>query len=209
MVQDAFGVHAYIQDVCRRLAKAGYCAVAPSLYSRYGDTSTAMQMSDVLAIVSKVPDAEVLADFDASVKWAAADGNDTNRLGITGFCWGGRIVWLYSAHNQNVKAAVAWYGAVTGNKNERTPQHPIDLVDRMNAPVLGLYGAADQLIPVASVEQMQAAMKAAGKRAEIVVYPGAPHGFHADFRPDLYKKEAAEDGWNRLLAWFRQNGVTA
>jgi carboxymethylenebutenolidase len=158
-------------------------------------------------IVAKEPDAQVLGDFDATVEFVKGEGKgDVAKLGMTGFCWGSRIVWLYAAHNPNLKAAVAWYGRVVGQPSEMTPKHPIDLAAEMKAPVLGLYGGADAGIPVETVEQMKKALAAAGKKAEFVIYPDAPHAFHADYRPS-YRKEAAEDGWKRCLAWFKANGV--
>ncbi len=208
VVQEIFGVHEHIKDVCRRFAKIGYLAIAPELYARQGDVS---KMTDVKAIistvVSKVPDAQVMADLDAVVAWAHGSGfGDTKRLGITGFCWGGRITWLYGAHNQDVKAGVAWYGRLVGDKTAMTPSHPIDLVSRINAPVLGLYGGADAGIPNDTVDRMNAALRQAGKKSTIHLYPKMPHAFHADYRPS-YRKEAADDGWRRLREWFKQHGV--
>ncbi|PHV12834.1 dienelactone hydrolase family protein [Chitinimonas sp. BJB300] len=208
VVQEIFGVHEYIRDVCRRLAQAGYFAVAPELYARQGDVSKIANIPDIVQkVVSKVPDAQVMGDLDKTVAWAKGTGKtDTARLGITGFCWGGRITWLYAAHNPTLKAGVAWYGRLVGDSTTLTPKHPLDVADALNAPILGLYGGADTGIPVASIEQMRAALKNANKTAEIVVYPDTPHGFHADYRPS-YNAEAATDGWKRLLAWFKQNGV--
>ena len=208
VVQEIFGVHEHIKDVCRRLAKLGYLAVAPSLYARQGDVSKMTDIQQIVSeVVSKVPDAQVMADLDATVAWADGNGEgDTAKLGITGFCWGGRIVWLYSAHSARLKAGVAWYGRLTGAPNELQPTSPIGVVEALRAPVLGLYGGADQGIPLADVERMRAALKAAHKGSEIVVYPDAPHGFHADYRPS-YRPEAAKDGWRRLQEWFKKNGV--
>ena len=207
VVAEIFGVHEYIRDVCRRLAKAGYCAVAPELFARQGDPRHYTAIPDILAnIVNKTPDAQVMADLDACVAWAAGKGGDTARLAITGFCWGGRITWLYAAHNPQLKAGVAWYGRLAGAASELTPQHPVDVAARLHAPVLGLYGGADAGIPQETIDTMRAALKAAGKTAEIHVYPNAPHAFHADYRPS-YRKEEAEDGWRRMLAWLRGNGV--
>jgi carboxymethylenebutenolidase len=208
VVQEIFGVHDHIKDICRRFAKLGYLAVAPELYARQGDVS---QMSDINEIVSKVvakvPDAQVMADLDATVKWAKESGKgDVSRLGITGFCWGGRVVWLYAAHSPQLKAGVAWYGRLVGQPSELLPQHPIDVAAELKAPVLGLYGGADSGIPNDTVEQMRAALKAAGSPSEIVLYPDTPHGFFADYRQS-YRKEQAEDGWKRLLAWFKKYGV--
>jgi carboxymethylenebutenolidase len=206
VVQEIFGVHEHIKDVARRFAKAGYLAVAPELYARQGDVSKLTNMDEIRPIVAKVPDAQVLSDLDAAAAWAAKNGGDPKKLGITGFCWGGRIVWLYAAHNPNLKAGVAWYGRVEGQGTELQPKNPIDLVKDVKAPVLGLYGGADAGIPNESVDRMRAALSAAGKKAEIHTYPDTPHGFHADYRPS-YRKEAAEDGWKRALDWFRKNGV--
>jgi carboxymethylenebutenolidase len=208
VVQEIFGVHEHIKDICRRLAKLGYLAVAPELYARQGDVS---KMEDIQAIISKVvsrvPDSQVMSDLDATVAWAKGTGKgDTARLGVTGFCWGGRIVWLYVAHNPNVKAGVAWYGRLVAKPDELHPKNPIDLVGALSAPVLGLYGADDQGIPVESVERMRAALKEAGKPAEIVLYPNTPHAFYADYRPS-YRKAQAEDGWKRLREWFKKYGV--
>ncbi len=208
VVQEIFGVHEHIKDICRRLAKAGYFAVAPALYAREGDVSTMSDITEILTkVVSKVPEKQVAADLDATVAWAKSTGKaDTARLAITGFCWGGRQVWLYAAHNPNVKAAVAWYGPLQRPKTEMTPANPIDLVGQLNVPVLGLYGAADAGIPVAQVEELRAALKAAGKPSEIVIFPDTPHGFNADYRPS-YRPEQAKDGWARLQAWFKNHGV--
>jgi carboxymethylenebutenolidase len=208
VVQEIFGVHEHIKDICRRFAKLGYFAVAPELYARQGDASKIQNIKELISkIVSKVPDSQVMSDLDATVAWAKSTGKaDTAKLGITGFCWGGRIVWLYSAHNPNVKAGVAWYGRLVGEPDALHPKNPIDLVKSLHAPVLGLYGGADTGIPVATVEQMRAALKEAGKPGEIIVYPDTPHAFYADYRPS-YRKDKAEDGWKRLLAWFKANGV--
>lgn len=208
VVQEIFGVHEYIRDICRRLAKQGYLAVAPELYVRQGDPSTIADIPTLMReIVAKVPDEQVLADLDAAAAWAVKSaGGDAARLGITGFCWGGRITWLYAAHNPALKAGVAWYGRLVGDANANTPHHPLDVAAQLNAPVLGLYGGADQGIPLDSVEKMRAALKAAAKPSEIVVYDGAPHAFHADYRPS-YREQPATDGWTRLLAWFKANGV--
>jgi carboxymethylenebutenolidase len=209
VVEEIFGVHEHIKDVCRRLAKLGYLAIAPELFARQGDVSK-MEIQDIISkVVSKVPDAQVMTDLDAAVEWAKKTGNgDTSKLGITGFCWGGRIVWLYAAHNKDLKAGVAWYGRLSGagKTTELQPKFPIDLAGDIKAPVLGLYGEKDTGIPVKDVEAMRAALKKADKPGEIVVYPDAQHAFFADYRPS-YKKDAAEDGWKRLLEWFKKNGV--
>lgn len=211
VVQEIFGVHEHIKDVCRRFAKLGYLAVAPALYARQGDVSNIPDIQEVISkVVSKVPDAQVMSDLDVTLAWASKNHGDTKRLGITGFCWGGRITWLYAAHQPKLRAGVAWYGGLVARAgappNPLTPKQPLDLVAELKAPVLGLYGEADQGIPVASVEKMREALKAAGKEGELVIYPNGPHGFHADYRPS-YRKEMAEDGWKRLLAWFKKYGV--
>ncbi|MCC7048204.1 MAG: dienelactone hydrolase family protein [Alphaproteobacteria bacterium] len=208
VVQEIFGVHEHIKDVCRRFAKAGYYAIAPELYSRQGDPSKISDIPTLLSqIVSKVPDKQVMADLDAAAAVAAKSGHaDASKLAVTGFCWGGRIVWLYAAHNPKLKAGVAWYGPIARPATELQPKNPIDLAADIKAPVLGLYGGADQGIPNDTVEKMQAALKAAKKPSEIVLYPDTPHGFHADYRPS-YRKDKAEDGWAKALAWFKKNGV--
>lgn len=205
VVQEIFGVHEHIRDVCRRLAKQGYLAIAPELFFRQGDPTKLENVADILSsIVSKVPDAQVMADLDACAEWAATRGGDAARLAITGFCWGGRITWLYAAHNPRLKAGVAWYGRLDGAPSDNQPRHPIDVAANLNAPVLGLYGGQDQGIPLDDVEAMREAIKAAGKPGDIIVYPDAPHAFHADYRPSFRKTEA-EDGWKRLLEWFSKN----
>jgi carboxymethylenebutenolidase len=205
VVQEIFGVHEHIRDVCRRFAKAGFLAVAPELYARQGDASRYTEIPKLIAeVVAKVPDAQVMGDLDAAAAWAAKNGGDAGRLGITGFCWGGRIVWMYAAHNAKLKAGVAWYGPVARaySAGDKTP---LDVAAQVKAPVLGLYGAADGGIPNDTVEKMRDALKAAGNaRSEIVLYPDMPHAFHADYRPS-YRKEAADDGWKRCVGWFRTN----
>jgi carboxymethylenebutenolidase len=200
VVQEIFGVHEYIKDVCRRLAKLGYLAVAPELYARQGDVSK-MSVPDILAnVVAKIPDAQVMSDLDAAASWAATHGGG-GKLGITGFCWGGRIVWLYAAHNPALAAGVAWYGNVATGRFPGD-KGAVQVVERIKAPILGLYGGADSGIPHDTVEKMRAALKAAGNTAsEIVLYPDTPHAFHSDYR-DSYRKGPAEDGWKRLTAWF-------
>jgi carboxymethylenebutenolidase len=211
VVHEIFGVHAHIKDVCRRLAKQGYFAVAPELFVRQGDVSKMADFKEISAkVVSKVPDAQVMSDLDATIAWAKASGAaDTTRLGITGFCWGGRIVWLYAAHSATPKAGVAWYGRLVGDKDALHPAHPLDVAPKIKVPVLGLYGGKDQGIPIDTVEQMRKALAggdAAAKRSQIQVYPDAGHAFFADYRPS-YREADAADGWSRLLAWFKQNGV--
>jgi len=207
VVQEIFGVHEHIKDVCRRFAKLGYLAVAPELYARQGDVSTLSDIEDIRKIVAKVPDEQVMADLDAAAAWIRASGRaNVEKVGITGFCWGGRIVWLYAAHSRQVQAGVAWYGRLAGKASDLQPVHPVDIARDLKAPVLGLYGGSDQGIPLETVDQMKNALKAAGSPSTIVVYPDAPHAFFADYRPS-YRQEAAEDGWRRLLAWFKQHGV--
>ena len=211
VVSEIFGVHEHIADVARRFARLGYLAIAPELFVRQGDAQSYGEIAKLLdEVVNRAPDAQVLADLDACVAWAGANGGDVSRLAVTGFCWGGRITWLYAAHQSAVKAGVAWYGQLVGPPpSALRPAHPVDVVGRLHAPVLGLYGEADAGIPLAAVERMKAALaggSAAAKRSEIVVYPGAPHAFHADYRP-TYRKEPADDGWRRCVAWLKVNGV--
>lgn len=209
VIQEIFGVHEYIADVARRFAKAGYLAIAPDLFARQGDASQYTDIAKLQAeVVSKVPDAQVMADLDGALKWAAANGGDVSRAAITGFCWGGRITWLYAAQGP-VKAGVAWYGRLVGNSTELTPRHPVELAAKLNGPVLGLYGGADAGIPLDTVDKMKAALaqgNAAAKASQFVVYPEAPHAFHADYRPS-FRQGPAEDGWKRALEWFKSNGV--
>ena len=208
VVQEIFGVHEHIKDVCRRLAKLGYLAIAPELFFRQGDVSRLKDSNEIIStVVSKVPDAQVMADLDAVVAWAEHTGMvQAGKVGIAGFCWGGRITWLYAAHSARVKAGVAWYGRLEGASNPLQPVHPLAMASQLQAPVLGLYGGADAGIPVESVEKMRAALAAHGNGSEIVLYPDAPHAFFADYRPS-YRKEAAEDGWRRLQAWFAVHGL--
>jgi carboxymethylenebutenolidase len=208
VIQEIFGVHEHIKDLCRRLAKQGYFAVAPALYARQGDPSTLSDIPTILStIVAKVPDTEVASDIDATIAWAKAEKTaDTARLGATGFCWGGRQTWLYAVHNPALKAAAAWYGPVAGATDPLHPKTVLEAAKDLKVPVLGLYGAADQGIAVADVEKLRAELKALNKPVEIVIYPDAPHGFNADYRLS-YRPEAAKDGWTRMLAWFKQHGV--
>ena len=212
VISEIFGVHEHIADVARRFAKQGYCAIAPELFVRQGDAGSYGEIAKLIAdVISKVPDGQVMTDLDATVAWARAQGADTSRLAITGFCWGGRITWLYSAHNPAVKAGVAWYGRLVGQASPLTPAHPVDLVGKLNGPVLGLYGGQDSGIPLDTVDKMKAALaqgSAAARRSEFKVYPDAPHAFHADYRPSFRKAEA-EDGWLRCLAWMKANGAAA
>ena len=204
--QEIFGVHEHIRDLCRRLALEGYLAVAPELYFRQGDPTDYSDIPTLFSnLVSKVPDAQVLADLDHVASWAARNGGDAHRLMVTGFCWGGRISWLYAAHNPQLKAAVAWYGKLVGEKTLNSPKQPVDIATDLNAPVLGLYGGQDTGIPLDTVETMRHALRAANAKAEIVVYPEAGHAFNADYRPS-YHAESAKDGWQRMLTWFSQYG---
>jgi len=208
VVQEIFGVHEHIKDMCRRFAKEGYLAVAPELYARQGDPTKFTDWKQLYAeVVSKVPDAQVMSDLDAAVAWAGKSGSgDVKRVGVTGFCWGGRITWLYCAHSSQVKAGVAWYGRLVGETSPLQPKYPIDVVADLKAPVLGLYGGQDQGIPLADVEKMRAALAAAKNPSEIVMFPEAGHGFNADYRPS-YRAEDAREGWRQALAWFRRHGA--
>jgi carboxymethylenebutenolidase len=202
VVQEIFGVHEYIRDVCRRLAQAGYLAVAPDLYVRQGDVSRMTSFEEIRPVVAAVPDAQVMSDLDATAAWAEKDGGDGGKLAITGFCWGGRIVWLYSTHSPKLRAGVAWYGRLVGDKSDLQPSYPLDVAASLRAPVLGLYGAEDTGIPLDTVERMRAAIAAAKGASRIDVFDAAPHGFHADYRPS-YDEAAAREGWTRMLAWFK------
>ena len=209
VVQEIFGVHEHIKDICRRFAKAGYFAIAPEMYARQGDVSKLASIQEIIStVVSKVPDEQVLSDLDAAVDYAGKSGKaDTARLAVTGFCWGGRIVWLYAAHNPRLKAGAAWYGRLVGQPSALSPKHPVDVAADLKAPVLGLYGGKDQGIPLDTVDKMRAALKSAGKTdSEIIVYPDAGHGFHADYRPS-YSKQDAEDAWKKLLVHFKKHGA--
>jgi carboxymethylenebutenolidase len=210
VVQEIWGVHEHIKDVCRRLAREGWYAIAPELFFRHGDPqkypSTAQIVQELLP---KIADAQVMSDLDATLDYAHVNGGNRNRLGITGFCWGGRITWLYAAHQPLVKAGVAWYGRLTGPTNAAHPFHPYEASMRLHAPVLGLYGGRDDGIPLTTVDEMKtrlAASNAHARASEFIVYPDAPHAFHADYRP-TYRKEAAEDAWKRALTWFRRYRV--
>jgi carboxymethylenebutenolidase len=208
VIEEIFGVHDYIKDICRRLAKAGYCAVAPELYARQGDLSTMTDVQQIVRdVISKTPDAQWIADLDAAAAYAgSAAKGDLGRLGVMGWCRGGRGAWLYAAHRRDLKAAVAWYGPLGGQRSDIQPRTAGDVAGELNAPLLALYGGADTGIPVASVEEARDKAKSAGKSVELVVYPEAPHGFHADYRPS-YRKAAAEDAWSRALAFLKANGV--
>lgn len=211
VVHEIFGLHEHIKDVCRRFAQAGYFAVAPDLFARQGDATKLTDMKQIQeTIVSKVPDAQVLADLDATVAWIAEQAAaDPARLGLTGFCWGGRFVWLYAGGRSSLRAGVAWYGRLTGGKDVLRPEHPLDVAAKLNVPVLGFYGGQDTSIPLASVEQMREALAGgsqAAQRSAIHVYPDAGHAFFADYRP-TYKPREAADAWNRALGWFQAHGI--
>jgi len=208
VVEEIFGVHDYIKDICRRLAKAGYLAVAPELYARLGDLSKMTDPAQIIRdVISKAPDATILSDLDSVGSWAGEQGDgDFRRMAITGFCRGGRDVWLYAGHNPALRAAVAWYGPVGGTPTSIQPRTAADVAPALKCPLLGLYGGMDPSIPQAQVQAAASAARAAGRTVEIVVYPNAGHGFHADYRPG-YHRDAAEDGWRRMLAWFRSHGA--
>lgn len=208
VVQEIFGVHEHIRDITRRLARQGFYAIAPELFFRFGDPSKASGFEELREkFVSKASDAMVPSDLDACGEWAVREGADGSRLGITGFCWGGRITWLYAAHKHGLKAAVAWYGRLAGDRSGLTPRHPVDVAGELHAPVLGLYGGQDPSIPPPMIDAMREALAKAGKTdSEIRVYPDAPHAFYADYRPS-YRREAAEDGWQRMSRWFRSHGL--
>ncbi|MEG4809708.1 dienelactone hydrolase family protein [Microcoleus sp. F8-D3] len=209
VIQEIFGVHAHIQDICRRFAKLGYLAIAPEMFARQGDVTKMTDIQEIRSkVVSKVPDEQVMSDLDATVEWAQKSGKgNINKLGITGFCWGGRIVWLYSSHNPKVKAGVAWYGRLVGDSTALTPKQPIDIAATLKVPVLGLYGGKDEGIPNDTVEKMREVLKTGSSGSEIVLYPDAPHAFNADYRPS-YRKKEAEDGWKRMQDWFKKYGVS-
>lgn len=208
VVSEIFGVHEHIRDVCRRFAHAGYCAVAPELFLRQGDVAALKDIGDIMAkVVSKVPDAQVFSDLDDTLAWIAAGREgDAARAAITGFCWGGRITWLYAAHRPKLRAAIAWYGRLAGEPNALQPENPFDAAAALTVPVLGLYGGQDQGIPLDSVERMRGALANGHSGSEIVVYPDAPHAFHADYRAS-YREDAAKDGWARALAWLAAHGL--
>jgi len=206
VVQEIFGVHEHIRDVCRRIAKNGFFAIAPELYARQGDASKYTDIAKLMSeVVAKVPDAQVMADLDATVAYAKSTGRaDTVRLGITGFCWGGRIVLMYAAHNPHVRAAVPWYGP-TAQSFFPGDKTALDVSPQIKAAVLGLYGGADGGIPADTVDKLFANLKAAGNaRSEHIIYPDTPHAFNADYRPS-YRKAQAQDAWNRMIAWFKLN----
>jgi carboxymethylenebutenolidase len=206
VAQEIFGLHEYIKDVTRRLGKLGALAIAPDYYFRKGDLTKISELPQLFPIVNAKTDQELFADLDATVAWAKSQGGNTDRLGIMGYCRGGRTVWRYSTHNGNLKAGVSFYGSLTDPPNEAMPINALASAKEVKEPVLGLYGAEDTGIKVDDVKQMEATLKAAGKTTEFKIYPGAPHGFHADYRPS-YRQEAAEDGWKMMTGWFKKYGV--
>ncbi len=205
VVHEIWSLHEHFKDVCRRLAKEGYLAIACDFFARQGDPSN-LEIEEIRKIVAQVPDAQVIGDLDAAAQWAASHGGDAKRIGITGFCWGGRIVWLYAAHSPALRAGVAWYGKVEAPATALQPKHAVDIAGDLKAPVLGLYGGADAGIPNEGVDRMREALRAAGKPCEIHTYPDTPHAFYADYRPS-YRQREADDGWRRMLDWFRRHGV--
>jgi carboxymethylenebutenolidase len=205
--EEIFGVHEHIKDICRRLAKVGYLAVATEYYARIGDLSKMTDTATIFReVIAKAPDAQMMSDLDATAAWAAENGGDAGKLGVTGFCRGGRQTWLYATHNPNLKAAVAWYGPIKGATSDIQPKMVIDVADQLKCPLLGLYGGQDQSIAVADVMAAEAKAQQAGKTVEIVIYPDAPHGFNADYRPS-YREADAKNAWGRMLAWLKQYGV--
>ncbi|HJV73512.1 MAG TPA: dienelactone hydrolase family protein [Noviherbaspirillum sp.] len=208
VVSEIFGVHEHIADIARRFAKQGYLALAPELYVRQGDPKAYSSIPELMKeVVSKVPDAQVMGDLDACVAWAKDNGGNVDKLGITGFCWGGRIVWLYAAHNPKVKAGVAWYGRLVGDKTPLTPTQPIDIAASLKVPVLGLYGAKDNGISLESIEKMKGELAKGDSKSEFMIYENSGHAFYADYRPS-YVEADAKDAWQRCLVWFRKHGVT-
>ena len=208
VIHETYGLSEHVKDLCRRLAKAGYFAIAPNLFAREGDPRESLEK--LRAVQASVPDDQVMSDLDATATWAKHTGKaDVSRLGVVGFGWGGRIAWLYAAHDPAPRASVAWYGHFKRPATPQEPRHPLDVVSELKAPVLGLYGAADGGIPVGDVDTMRAALEAAGKDAQIVVYPDAHHAFNADDRPNNYQPEAAQAAWQRMLGWLNEHGVTS
>jgi len=208
VVQEIFGVHEHIKDLCRRLAKAGYLAIAPELFARQGDVSKMTDINEIISkVVAKVPDEQVMKDLDATVDWAKAQGKlDGERVAITGFCWGGRVVWLYGASARAPKAGAAWYGRISNATNAFQTKSVIDVANKLKTPVIGFYGGKDSGIPLGHVEMMKKEIEAAKGKSEIVVYPNAGHGFNADYRPS-YDPAASKDAWSKMLEWFKKNGV--
>jgi carboxymethylenebutenolidase len=212
VVSEIFGVHEYIADITRRLAKVGYLAVAPEFFTRAGEPTELGTVAEIMTqIVAKTPDQQVLGDIEATISWAGTNGGDLKRVAVTGFCWGGRITWLACQKLSSVKAGVAWYGRLTGDKSDNFPEHPLDLARYTRAPVLGLYGGQDTGIPLSDVEKMRLALgqpeaTGAARASKFEIYPEAPHAFHADYR-QTYQEVSAKDGWQKALAWLREKGV--
>jgi len=207
VVQEVFGVHEHIKDLCRRLAKLGYFAISAELYARQGDVHNVSDLKALMPIVQQVPDAQVMSDLDACVAYARSSGKaNSSKLAITGFCWGGRIVWLYAAHNPQLKAGAAWYGRLVGDATELQPHYPLDLAGELKAPVIAFYGGKDHGITGESIEQMRAALENSKSKSELVVFPDAEHGFNADYRPS-YNAEDAKAAWSQMLGWFKQFGA--
>ncbi|HEY6431435.1 MAG TPA: dienelactone hydrolase family protein [Acetobacteraceae bacterium] len=206
VIEEVFGVNAYLQDVCRRFAKLGYLAVAPEIYARIADLSKITNDDEIGRVIAQSRDSQIMSDLDATAAWATQHHGDPARLGVAGFCRGGRDVWLYAAHNPHLKAAVSWYGVLDGKTSAIQPQTALDVADKILCPLLGLYGSEDVFNPVPMIHQAEAKAKAAGKTVEIVIYPDTPHGFHADYRPS-YREAAAKDSWRRALAWFKRYDV--
>jgi carboxymethylenebutenolidase len=205
VVSEIFGVHEHIADVARRFAKLGYLALAPDLFVRQGNPAAYPAIADVMKeVISKVPDDQVMGDLDACLAWAKNNGGNVDKVGITGFCWGGRITWLYAAHNPKIKAGVAWYGRLVGDKSELTPEHPVDIAPTLKVPVLGLYGAKDQGIPLDSVEKMKTELAKGNSKSEFIVFQNSGHAFHADYRPS-YVEADAKEGWSKCTAWFKKH----
>ncbi|HEX8404971.1 MAG TPA: dienelactone hydrolase family protein [Duganella sp.] len=208
VISEIFGVHEHIADVARRFAKLGYLALAPDLFVRQGDPQKSASIAELQRdIIAKTPDTQVMADLDAVVAWAKANGGNADKIVMTGFCWGGRVTWMYAAHNPSIKAGVAWYGRLIGTSNAMTPRHPIDIAATLNVPVLGLYGGKDTGITEDSIKAMKAMLAKGPNKSTFVIYPDSGHAFHADYRPS-YVEADAKDGWGRMLAWFKQNGVS-
>lgn len=208
VVPEIFGIHAYIQDVCRRLAKQGYAAVAPDLFFRQGDPTKLTSIDEIRSkVISKVPQAQVMDDMDATVSWLEHSGSaDPAKVGVTGFCWGGNVTWMYASHNPKLKAAAAWYGRLVGDPTPLQPSNPLDIAEGLKVPVLGLYGGKDKGIPLDSIEKTRSVLKKGKSGSEIVVYPDAEHGFHADYRPSYHEKSAKE-AWGKMLDWFKKHGL--
>ena len=212
VISEIFGVHEHIADICRRFAKAGYLAIAAEHFTRYGDVKATKDFSEILAIVAKEGDADVMSELDAALAWAGTHGGDANKVAVTGFCWGGRGAWLYAAHQPKVKAGAAFYGRINKSFDPvLSPTNPIDIADKLYAPVIGFYGEKDEGISLETVKAMQAKLMASSngpsRASKIIVYPDTPHAFVADYRPS-YRAEAAKDAWLHALAWFRDNGVS-